>query len=57
MMGRKHGPEINAKGVHAAGSDPSNLGMMQPEGRPQQSKLKHEQKGYTPQVRTHAAWE
>ena len=40
MLGRMHGPKINAKGVHAVGSDPSDLGMMQPEGRPQQGKLK-----------------
>ena len=45
MMGQKHGPKINARGVHAAGSDPSDLGMMQPEGRPQQGKLKAWTKG------------
>ena len=26
--------------IHATGSGPSGLGMMQPEGRPQQGKLK-----------------
>ena len=40
MTGQKHGPKINARGVHATGSDPSGLWMMQPEGRPQQSKLR-----------------
>ena len=40
MTGRKHGPKINARGVHATGSDPSGLGIMQPEGRPQQSELR-----------------
>ena len=40
VMGRKHGPKINARGVHATGSDPSGLGIMQPEGRPQQSELR-----------------
>ena len=45
MTGRKHGPKINARGVHATGSDPSDLGMMQIEGRPQRSKLKTQAKG------------
>ena len=40
ITGRKHGPKINARGVHATGSDPSGLGIMQPEGRPQQSELR-----------------
>ena len=31
---------IDAGNIHATGSDPSSLGMMQPEGRPQQGKLK-----------------
>ena len=31
---------VNARTIHATGSDPSGLGMMQPEGHPQQSKLK-----------------
>src|SRR3954463_12178799 len=30
---------MNAEGIHAAGPSPSGLGMMQPEGCPQQSKL------------------
>ena len=29
---------IDAKGIHAAGTSPYGLGMMQPEGRPQQNK-------------------
>ena len=59
----KHGgsnawSEINANGIHAAGPGPSSLGIMQPEGRPQQGKLTTwNKKGYTPQGRTHAAWE
>ena len=32
--------QVNAGEVHATGSGPSSLGMMQPEGRPQQGKLK-----------------
>jgi len=40
MTGQKHGPKINARGVHATGSDPSGLGIMQLEGRPQQSELR-----------------
>ena len=31
---------INLRMIHAAGTDPRGLGMMQLEGRPQQSKLK-----------------
>ena len=31
--------QIEARTVHATGTDPSSLGMMQPEGRPQQGKL------------------
>ena len=45
IMGRMHGPKINARGVHIAGSDLSDLGMMQPEGLPQQSKLRTRAKG------------
>ena len=39
----KHGKQINlgkCRKIHATGSGPSGLGMMQPEGRPQQGKLK-----------------
>ena len=32
--------QVNAGKIHAIGSGPSGLGMMQPEGRPQQGKLK-----------------
>ena len=32
--------QVNAGKIHAAGSGPSGLGMMQPKGRPQQGKLK-----------------
>ena len=56
----KHGRQIilgKCRKIHATGSGPSGLGMMQPEGRPQQGKLRHKQKGYMPQGRTHAAWE
>ena len=37
--------QVNAGEIHAIGSGPSGLGMMQPEGRPQQGKLKTEVKG------------
>ena len=39
----KHGEQINldeCRKMRATGSGPSGLGMMQPEGRPQQGKLK-----------------
>ena len=39
----KHGKQINlskCRKIHATGSGPSGLGMMQPEGCPQQGKLK-----------------
>ena len=39
----KHGEQINkdkCRKIHATGSGPSGLGMMHPEGRPQQGKLK-----------------
>ena len=39
----KHGRRISlvkCEKIHAAGSGPSGLGMMQAEGRPQQGKLK-----------------
>ena len=39
----KHGRQIGLgkrRKVHATGSSPSGLGMMQPEGRPQHDKLK-----------------
>ena len=39
MLGNKL-VQIDARTIHATGTDPSGLGMMQPEGRPQQSKLK-----------------
>ena len=32
--------QVNAEKMQATGSGPSGLGMMQPEGRPQQGKLK-----------------
>ena len=32
--------QVNAGKMHATGSGPSGLGMMQPEGRPQQGKRK-----------------
>ena len=32
--------QIDARTIHATGTDPSGLGMMQPERRSQQSKLK-----------------
>ena len=32
--------QIDARTIHATGTDPSGLGKMQPEGRSQQSKLK-----------------
>ena len=32
--------QVNVGKIHATGSGPSGLGMMQPEGRPQQGKLK-----------------
>ena len=57
----KHGKQISlgkCRKIHATGSGPSDLGMMQPEGRPQQGKLKDmSKKGYMPQGWTHAAWE
>ena len=31
---------IDARMIHATGTDPCGMGMMQPEGRPQQNKLK-----------------
>ena len=40
MVDRKHSPKINIRRVHPAGSGPSGVGMMQPEGRPQQGKIK-----------------
>ena len=43
--------------IHPTGSDPSGLGMMQPEGSPSKVSYRHKQKGYMPQGRTHAAWE
>ena len=39
----KHGEQIgldNCRKIHTTGSGPSSVGMMQPEGRPQQGKLK-----------------
>ena len=39
----KHGRQISLgkrRKIHATGSSPSGLGMMQPEGHPQQGKLK-----------------
>ena len=39
----EHGEQVNldkCRKIHATGSGPSGLGMMQPEGRPQQGKLK-----------------
>ena len=44
----KHGKQISlgkCRKIHAAGSGPSGLGIMQPEGRPQQGKLKTKAKG------------
>ena len=38
----KYGKQISlgkCRKIHATGSGPSGLGMMQPEGRPQQGKL------------------
>ena len=32
--------QVSARMIHATGLDPSGLGMMQHEGRPQESKLK-----------------
>ena len=31
---------IDAKGIHVAGTDPRNLGIVQPEGRPKQNEPK-----------------
>ena len=39
----KYGKQISlgkCRKIHATGSGPSGLGMMQPEGRPKQGKLK-----------------
>ena len=52
-----HSHRINARGIHAAGSDPSDLGMMQPEGCPNKVSKEHKQNGYMQQGRTHATWE
>ena len=44
----KQGEQINfgkCRKIHATGSGPSGLGMMQPEGRPQQGKLQTYAKG------------
>ena len=47
--------QIIVRTIHDTGTDPCGLGMMQPEGNPQQSKLEM-QKGYTSQGLARATW-
>ena len=50
-------PKVNAGKATAAGSGPSGMGMMQPRGAPNKVGKEHNQNGYMPRGRTHAAWE